>query len=249
MVKLNTVIRYLNSMLSPRSINDTSRNGLQFRGKDNVRKAAFAVDACIETFKKAAEQKCDLIIVHHGIYWKGAKKDSITRNREMFLKKHNLSLYACHLPLDKHKIYGNNIKLAELLDLKNIKEFGSYNGTEIGFSGQTDKTLKQIKSLLDKKLVTKAKIYNFSGLKNPKSIALVSGGGSAAISEAISKRIRCFITGEVPHHIYHIAKESRIDLVIAGHYASETLGVKALSELLKEKFNIATKFIDVPTGL
>lgn len=248
MVDLNNVIRYLNSILKPRAVPDSSRNGLQFRGKKNVKKIGFAVDACIETFEKANKLGCDLLVVHHGILWKGQRGNDSLERRKRLLKRFGLSLYACHLPLDMHPEYGNNIGLARLLELKNLKDFGGYHGVTIGYSGKTDLSLKNIELNLNKKLKTKSKVLNFSN-KKISQVGLVSGGGWSAIPEAIEKRIDLLIVGEAPHHAYHMAKEGNLNLIIAGHYATETLGVKALMKPLKEKFNIQTVFIDVPTGL
>jgi len=87
------------------------------------------------------------------------------------------------------------------------------------------------------------------GNEKIKNIGVVSGGGSSALNEAIDKDLDCFVTGEIPHYAYQLAKEGKINLIAAGHYATETLGVKALMNPVKEKFNVEVKFIDAPSGL
>lgn len=250
MVKLNTIIRFLNKELNVKRIPDSSKNGLQVRGKTEVKRVGFGVDACMELFERAKDKKCDLIIVHHGLLWKGYPKTDITQNRINFLKKTKMSIYGVHLPLDLHKVYGNNAEICRLLDVKRLRKFGMYHGVNTGYSGEFGK-LVNLNSLIKKinvKLNVKCNTLRF-GKNKIKTIGVVSGGGASALNEAISKRLDCFLTGEIIHASYHFAKEGKINLLEAGHYKTETLGVKALMRLLKEKFKIETVFIDIPTGL
>lgn len=248
MVKRDDIVKFLNKELTVKKIKDSSKNGLQSKGSSEVKKIGFAVDSGIEVFEKAKKENCNMLIVHHGIKWKPQKKD--ISKRLNYLKKNKLSLYASHLPLDMHNKYGNNIQLCNILNLKNIKKFGEYHGEYIGFSGtfSNKKTLNEISKNLDKILSTKSKAYNF-GKQKIKTIALVSGGGISALDEAIKKKIDLFITGEQSHSSYHYIKEAKINVIFAGHYATETVGVKALMPILKKKFNVETVFIDLPTGL
>ena len=248
MAKLNTIVRYLNSLFKPRSISDVSRNGLQFKGKSDVKKIAFAVDACLDSFKKAKAAGADILVVHHGLFWKGEEDDDILKKRISFLKKNGLSLYAMHLPLDRHPMYGHNIHLSWRLGLKNIKPFGEYKGQKIGYHGNSNLSLKQIKSVLDRNIKTKSVIYNFSKGK-ARNIAIISGRGTFALPEASKKNIDCMITGELSHEYYLIAKDANVSVIQIGHYASETIGLKVLMKLIKQKFNISTVFLDIPTGL
>jgi dinuclear metal center YbgI/SA1388 family protein len=222
---------------------------LQIKAKKEIKKIGFAVDAVLSTFQKAKHEKIDLLIVHHGIKWK-KQKNNINKIRENFLKKNKIALYAVHLPLDLNSKYGNNIELAKILNLKEVKKFGKYHGFKIGYKGEFKKTinLNNIAKILNKELKTKCKIFKF-GKKQIKTIGIVSGGGSDAIEEAVKQKLDCFLTGEIPLHAYHIAKDYKISIIEAGHYATETLGVKALIQLIKEKFNIKVIFIDNPTGV
>ncbi len=243
------ITRFLNKLLKVREIEDSSRNGLQFKGRKEVKKAGFAVDACLESFEKAAKLGCDMVIVHHGILWKGKKKyvEAIGK-RKSFLIKKNISLYTAHLPLDLHRKYGNNILLCKILGLKKIKKFGKYHGFMIGYQGELEKpkTTNEIVNILNRELKTKSIVLPFGKKKN-KIIAFVSGGGAEAGNDAIKKKIDLFVTGEINHGWHHSAKDSGINIIAAGHYHTETFGVKALMPLLKQKFNIETIFIDIPT--
>ncbi|MFH0978077.1 MAG: Nif3-like dinuclear metal center hexameric protein [Candidatus Woesearchaeota archaeon] len=248
-MKLAPFVRFLNQQLKIHAFNDDSRNGLQVNCGKEITKIAFAVDACLESFKKAAKLHCDLIIVHHGLLWKHQKFKDLTLKRISFLKKNNLSLYGVHLPLDAHPLYGNNAELCRLLDVKAKKPFGIYHGKPVGFRGTVGRqSLTKFVSLVHNKLNTKPFILPF-GSRQISKVGIVSGGGRAALEEATKLKLDCFLTGEITHSDYHRAKESSVNVVVAGHYKTETLGVKALARLLHQKFNIQTVFIDSPTGM
>lgn len=251
MASILSITRFLNKELNIRKIKDSSKNGLQVKASKDIRKIAFAVDACMEVFEKAKKYNCDLVVVHHGLFWKGKNiYVKQTKKRVSFLKKNKISLYAAHLPLDLHDKYGNNSSLANILNLKKIKPFGEYKKVIIGFKGEFGKqiTLKKLEKKLNKELKTKCKAYNFSN-KKIKTIGIVSGGGGSEFKDAEIEKLDCFLTGEEHHSIYHHAKEAGIILIFAGHYATETVGVKALMPVLKKRFDVETVFIDVPTGL
>ena len=189
MEKLNKITKFLNKELNVKKIKDSSKNGLQVKAKKDVKKIGFAVDACISTFEKAKKAKCDLLIVHHGLLWKKQKDIlGLKKKRVDYLRKKEISLYASHLPLDLHKEYGNNIQLANMLNLKKINKFGKYHGKYIGYKGVTKTTMSKIGDILNKKLKTKSTILNF-GKKQIKTIGIVSGGGSDAIIDAIKEII------------------------------------------------------------
>ncbi|NIO45082.1 MAG: Nif3-like dinuclear metal center hexameric protein [Candidatus Aenigmarchaeota archaeon] len=247
MVKLNSIVRLLNKELKIKKIKDQSKNGLQVRASENISKVGLATDACMDAFKKAKKLGCNLVIVHHGLFWKKQKDTAgLIKKKVRFLKKNKISLYAAHLPLDKHKKYGNNANLFILLDAKPKKLFRG-----VGYIGDLKKAsnVNSIKKELEKKLKAKCMVWSF-GKKKIKKIAIVSGyGGGGDIPEAVKKSADLFITGEVSHGSYHRAKEGRINVIAAGHYKTETIGVKTLGELLKEKFNLKTVFIYSPTGM
>ncbi|OGS19867.1 MAG: Nif3-like dinuclear metal center hexameric protein [Elusimicrobia bacterium RIFOXYA2_FULL_39_19] len=248
-VKVTEIVKFLNKTLEVSRIKDSSKNGLQVKASNETNRIAFAVDACLDTFKKAKQQDCNMVVVHHGLLWKGSKDSLKWKEKNIaYLKKNRMSLYAAHLPLDKHNKYGNNIKLAELLGLSNIKEFGDYHGIKIGFSGRfkNPTSLYAVAGKIEKTLKTKC--ITVQGGKNKlKTIAIVSGGGSSALEEAILKKYDCFLIGEAPHYVHNEAKDRGMNLLVAGHYHTETLGVKALAELLAERFGVKTVFIDNPT--
>ncbi len=252
MVSRAEIVAFLDEYLSIGSFPDKSRNGLQVEGKEEVERVAFAVDACMDTFVKAKALGADMLIVHHGLIWGGIEYvRGLVQKRLKFLLENEINLYAAHLPLDVHPEVGNNAQLLKLLGLEPKEPFGGYNGIKIGYLGefQEPKPLPLVAQILVEKLKTDyVKGYEF-GVEEIKHVAVVSGRGGFAIPEAIEKGVDLFITGEFLHDDYHTAKEGKLNVIAAGHYATETLGVKALMPLLEEKFGVSVFFIDEPTGL
>ncbi|MCX6711375.1 MAG: Nif3-like dinuclear metal center hexameric protein [Candidatus Woesearchaeota archaeon] len=245
MADARKIAKFLNRELSVRKIPDISRNGLQFNSGRDVKKIGFSEDACIETFRKAKRIGCQMLIVHHGILWKGDYAKGITKRRRDFLKNSRLSLYAAHLPLDYNIRFGNNIALAHMLGLRSLRRFGRYSRTKIGFIGRIERptALSGLVAGINKKLKTKCIVLPF-GKKRVSSVAIVSGGAAEKIYEAAEQGADLYLTGEAKLSSYHYAKELKINMVAAGHYATETLGVKALMPILRKRFNVRTVFIE-----
>ncbi|MBS3141686.1 Nif3-like dinuclear metal center hexameric protein [Candidatus Woesearchaeota archaeon] len=252
MAKLKEIVSFLDEYLAINEVKDTSWNGLQFQGKEEVKKIVCLVDAGIEPFKIAIDKKADLIIVHHGHFWKGANPSIVNETKERIdlLYKNNVSLYVSHLPLDRHKEIGNNALLLKLLNAKIKEEFLFEEGINISYIGETEKewSISEIESILKEKLKAKPIVLPF-GKAKIKRIAVCSGGGSYAdFFEALSKKADIFITGDSSDY-YQTAKDSKINVIFAGHHATEIIGVSALSVLLRNKFKIESEFIDIPTCL
>jgi len=250
MASLNSIVRFLNNKLRVRDIPDGSRNGLQVRVQKEVRKVGFAVDASLTTFEKAARAGCDLVVVHHGLRWKGLRdRTGLMKRRIAYLKRRGINLYAAHLPLDLHAGYGNNIELARILGLTRVEKFGRYKGRRLGFKGRlpTPRTAGWVAGVLKRRIKADCTVLGF-GKARIRTVGIVSGGGSDALREAYADGLDCFVTGEAPHHIYHEAKDLRMNIVIAGHYATETVGVRALMPLLKEEFGVKVVFLDIPAS-
>ena len=230
---------------------DDSLNGIQVECGRQIRKVAFAVDACAESIRRAAGAGADILFVHHGMFW--GKPLSISgplRERLRLLLEADLGLYACHLPLDLHPEVGNNAVLANLLYLGERKPFGAYHGVAIGVSGRFPEPLSPdeivAKILPD---LSRPKTLISSGRAKLSTAAIVSGGAPFEALEAFGKDIDVFITGEASHSIYHLVVEAGLDFIAAGHYATEVWGVKAVAEKAHAELGIETFFIDLPTGL
>lgn len=250
-IALNKLVSFLNAELSlsdfPR---DESINGLQIQGKGSIKKIGVAVDACAFVFEKAAEMKIDFLVVHHGLIWGGIKSVSgILQRRISMLLKADISLYACHLPLDWHPEYGNNAELLRMLSIARKGEFGEYHGKKIGYWGRTRREMSLEDFNGHVRNTLKAELSSIDFGRKVRNVGVVSGGGWSALHDAERYGIDTFLTGEPSHSAYTLAEELRVNLVFAGHYATETPGVRAAGRMLKTKFGIPAEFIDHPTGL
>ena len=251
MIASCVLVDYLDSVLRIDEIKDESRNGLQVEGSDELEKVCFAVDACLATFKEAAERNAQMLIVHHGLFWK--EVPLIVDNHYMRIKtliEGGVGLYAAHLPLDMHEELGNNRQLIDMLGLEDTGPFGDYHGELIGRIGETQRPLTrdEVKRKLDSGLDTDCRVLPF-GSDEIYRIGIVSGGGGNLVTGAVEADCDAFITGEPEHLIYHPALESGINVFMGGHYATETVGLRALQRRIEEDFGVETEFIDMPTGL
>jgi dinuclear metal center YbgI/SA1388 family protein len=231
---------------------DASRNGLQVaRRTPEVRRVAFAVDASLETFRRAADAGAGLLVVHHGILWDGAPYVTGTQyERVRFLVEHDLALYAAHLPLDLHPDVGNNACLARALGLVDLQPFGEHRGLKIGCKGrfETPRGLDAVVAALRERQAEPIRTLPF-GPPLIATVGIVSGGAAKDAPQAIAEGLDLFVTGEPSHDIYHHCLEARIHAIFAGHYHSESWGVQALAARLAKETGLETTYLDVPTGL
>jgi dinuclear metal center YbgI/SA1388 family protein len=231
---------------------DDSLNGLQVDNDGaELKKIAFAVDASLETFKRAAAGGAGLLFVHHGLFW--GKPERIAGNlraRLRFLLDHNLALYAAHLPLDQHPEVGNNAGLAELLGIETPEPFGVYHGRKIGYKGKlkTPLTVDEAVKRISFGANQMAGVYPF-GKKENLSCAVISGGAASEVFQAIEEGVDLYVTGESSHSVYHHLLESGINMIAGGHYATEVWGVRRMMEKCASQLEADLEFIDVPTGL
>ena len=231
---------------------DSSLNGIQVDNDGSqLKKIAFAVDAGLEVFKRAADTGAGMLFVHHGLFW-GAplRLEKNHRERIKFLLDHNLALYAVHLPLDQHPELGNNAVLAELLGIKDREPFGLHGGKKIGFKGKLSQPLsieeaaKKI-SYMDR---PSAGVFPF-GKKENHSCAIVSGGAAKDAFQALEEGVDLFVSGESSHSVYHHALENGLNIIAGGHYSTEVWGVLKLMEECTRQLGVEVEFIDIPTGL
>lgn len=254
MMTLMELDRWLAGFLGLAALNgiDPSRNGLQVaRRAAEVRKVAFAVDASLETFRRAAEWGADMLFVHHGLFWEEPLRIVGTLyERIRLLVERDLALYAVHIPLDMHPEVGNNIGIARLLGLGDIAPFGDWKGMKIGFKGTlpSPMSIDEVCSRLAGRQGEKVRSLPF-GPAEVRSIGVVSGGAPWEALQAIEQGLDCYVTGEAAHGIYHHCLEARIHCIFAGHYHSETFGVRELAGRLARDTGLETTYLDVPTGL
>lgn len=250
---LEKLVQYLNNFLEPEAVKDVSINGLQVPGADIVNKVAVATDASFDTFEAAIAKDCNFLFVHHGIFWNYNREDRITpikKKKLKYLFDNNLSLYASHLPLDLHPTCGNNQKLFELMELNKRQEMGFYQGVPIGLMGELSHptSFSSFSETVAQRLNDKVKSFQFNDLPVRK-VAMITGQGQSGITEAETAGFDTFITGEMNHYMYHIAKELCVNIILAGHYRTETLGPLAIGKHLKLQFDLDFEFLDFPTEL
>mgnify|MGYP001330731802 CR=1 FL=1 len=249
--KLANIVAHCNRTLKPESFEDWpgAVNGLQVDNDGSVSRIAAAVDATLNTVKKAIDVGADLLIVHHGLFW-GATHPW-TGNRYKLLRMlldNKIAVYSSHLPLDAHPKLGNNAQLCKALGIKTPRPFFSERGQEIGLRGTLDLSRIQLAKRLAKATGAKPTVLPGGGARCRK-IGVVTGGAGAEMKTAADEGVDTFITGEGPHWTFALAEDLGLNVFYGGHYATETFGVKALCEHLSKKFKLPWTFIDHPTGL
>lgn len=245
--RLTDVATFCDAITNRREIPDFSdaHNGLQHRGKTRIRKVGAAVDAGTEVFKAAAARGVDFLIVHHGMHWKPVSPArEVARARRAALRKHGLSLYSSHLPLDAHPVIGNNALIAADLGLRVTGWFVDYEGLPIACvcRGIPRRTLRR---RLKASYPRTFKAVEFGSTK-PARIAILSGSGRSALPRLKAAGCDTLITGELREEHFNEAQEQGWNLYPCGHYATETWGVKALAAAVSAEFGIPWEFI--PTG-
>ena len=238
---------FLSDYLKINEFTDYGPNGLQVEGVDEVRKIVTAVTASVELFNKAIEENADTIIVHHGIIWNFERPlfKGGYRERVRLLLENNINLYAFHLPLDAHPEIGNNAQICHALNVQQLKPFGESKGQYTGIFGEIDPVDKQSFFSKVSEVVGREPLIFDYGPGVIQKVGMISGGAQKYITQAVQYGLDVFITGEVSEHIMHYVQEERIHFIAAGHYATEKFGVKALGNLIKEKFNLNVSFIDI----
>ncbi len=252
MVDRSILVKALDAQFRFYRGSDASKNGLQVKGSKTVSKVAVACDAALETIEKAVHAQADLLIVHHGLLWAGpasARKDPLLKNRIDAAKKAGLNLYAMHLPLDAHPTMGNNVLLAQVLGLQSVRPACAYEGAKIAFKGVLRKpvSLNAFSRTVAKKVGAAYKTLPF-GPDLVRRVAVCSGSGGFCTAFAKAEGFDTLLVGEFKHSDYHDAKEFAVNVVEAGHYNTEIVGVKAVGRWVEEKFGVPYVFIDAPTG-
>lgn len=252
MAELNDIVEFLDGYLAIADIADTSWNGLQVEGHPEVGRVLLAVDAGLETFERARAEGADMVIVHHGMFWRGADPSlkGPVRERAGLLLESGISLYACHLPLDRHPEVGNNALLLKMLGARIEGEFYMHEGRNVGWVGRAEPPLPlgRIVETLEAELGARCTVLPF-GTDPVRTIAACSGGGGyQGFNEALSLGVDLYLTGDTAE-VYHSAKDGRMNVIFAGHHATEIVGVRALAGPLAERFGVEAVFADLPTGL
>ncbi len=250
-MKLESLLQYLSEYLRLEDFPDypLAFNGLQVEGPENVFRICAAVDASEAVIDEAAQRNADLLIVHHGLLWDGLHRVTGPKYRKLHkLLGEGIALFSAHLPLDAHAEVGNCALLARELGLADLERFGSYGAEKIGWCGTVNTDRDAFKETIAGVVDGPVRLIP-GGPDALYRVAVVTGGAADMIAEAASEGMDALVTGEGTHHTFHQAMEYGVNAYYAGHYATETWGVRALAAHLEQRFEIPWDFIDLPTGL
>jgi len=250
-IELAVLVAYLDRYLRVADVADAPHalNGLQVSNRGTVRRAAAAVDLCEATVRMAAQQGADLLLVHHGLFWGGLQPLTGRAYRRVAgLLEHNIALYSAHLPLDVHPEVGNNAVLAHELGVAPRGEFGEEYGMRIGVWGEVDVSRADLLQRLGDVVGRRPRLMAF-GPERVRRVGIVTGAAGSMIGQAAACGLDTYITGEGAHHTFFDAEELGLNVFYAGHYATETFGVKALGGRLCTEFSLPWAFLDHPTDL
>lgn len=245
------LIDHLNKLLNISSYTDYGPNGLQIEGKKSVQKIAFAVSATKESIQKAVDLQADMLIVHHGLFWKFHGTRTITKafyHRIAPLIKNDINLVGYHLPLDGHPEIGNAASIAQMLNLEACTSFGEYKGMPTGIKGHFNPPISplDLKNKL-KNILNHPVIHSDSGKAPISSIGIITGGANSNWIECLKDNLDAYLTGEISEHDWHEAKESEIHFFAGGHNATEQFGIQNLMKYIEKNFgdyNLKLHFIN-----
>jgi dinuclear metal center YbgI/SA1388 family protein len=253
---ISEILAELDSILEPSRFDDFCVNGLQVPGPNQIRTIATSVSAHADLFELAANEGAQLVLVHHGLFWGSGVTaiDPMLKRRLQLLFDANMALAAYHLPLDAHPQFGNNALLARALgasnanDPVNLTPFALHRGQPIGFlaSFPGDGLPAQDLFARVREITHRDALVFDAGPPRIRRLAIVSGAGADYTADAAAAGADALLTGEPAERSMALARESAIHLIAAGHYATETLGVRALGEHLAERFGLRHVFLDVP---
>lgn len=255
-VALNELVAALDAELSTLAVPDYpgAVNGLQFANRGRVHRVGVAVDATRQAIQECARASCDLLIVHHGLFWSGVQPiTGLLYEKYAALVAHDIAVYSSHLPLDVHAVHGNNVRLANALSLRVTGGFAQYKTVDVGVQGDSNESTSAIVQRVED-VVSRygGSVRTSIPLQERQTrrwaICTGSGASSETIAEAVARGIDTLIVGEGPHHTTVGAIEHDLCVVFAGHYATETLGVQSLGAFVEQRFGLPYTFLSLPTG-
>jgi dinuclear metal center YbgI/SA1388 family protein len=249
MASIHQLIGHLDALLDPGAFADFGPNGLQVPGPQEVETVVTGVSAHASLLERAAAEGADLVLVHHGISWDLAARriDAVVKRRLQILFDHDMALAGYHLPLDAHPEHGNNALIAAGLGLGDVRPFGPYKGTPLGVAGRLPEPLP-VAELAARvaALCGREPLVQGAGPAAVSSLGIVSGAAAESLHDAIDEGLDAFLTGEPAEWAMGRATDAGVHFLAAGHYATETFGVRRLGDLLAGHFGVRHVFVDVP---
>jgi dinuclear metal center YbgI/SA1388 family protein len=250
MAHIDELMSHLDELLDPGAFRDYGPNGLQVPGRVDIERVVTGVSANRELIERALALRADLVLVHHGLFWDfhptGLTPTLAERLRP--LMKNDVNLAAYHLPLDAHADLGNNALLAIALGCEVHEPFGEHRGTPVGRAGRLAGDGVSIDALTARvrEVCGQEPLVFDAGPERVRTIGIVSGAGADSLPEAVARGLDALLTGEPREHVMGDAREAGIHFIAAGHYATETFGVRALGERLEREFGVVHTFVDIP---
>jgi len=243
-MRLNELRDYIGSELGVVRFRDYCPNGVQVEGRAEVRRIATGVTASQAVLRAAIEWGADAILVHHGYFWRSedAVITGIKKQRIALLLQHDVSLLAYHLPLDAHPQWGNNAQLAVRLGWRETGRFGEQDIACVGELLQAQ-TLGELARQIGRSLHSAPQVIGEEAARISR-LAWCSGAAQGYFEQAIAQGVDAFLTGEISEHNVHMARESGVAFIAAGHHATERYGVQALGEHLAGRFLLEHRFFD-----
>jgi len=249
-VPLRDILEEIDRILRPDRFEDYCVNGLQVPGAESVASVASGVSAHAELFERAAAERVQLLVVHHGLFWGAGVRamDVPLRNRLKLLLDAGIALAAYHLPLDAHPDLGNNALLARALGAGELVPFGLHHGEPIGFLARLPGDGLAAGELFARvaDITSREPLVFDWGPARVRRVAIVSGAGADFLADAALAGADAFLTGEPAERVMAQARESGVHFIAAGHYATETFGIRRLGEQIAERFGLRHVFLDVP---
>lgn len=253
MAELKAIVEMANSWMLAQPISDYCPNGLQVEGSLNVKKIVSGVTASQALIDEAVARGADLLLVHHGYFWKGESQAivGIKKKRIQTLLNNDMSLLAYHLPLDVHPELGNNTQLAARLGLIIDGPLDPDDQPSIGFVGHFEKplTVQELTDLIENKLSRTPMVISGGQPCNDadliKRVGWCTGGAQGYIEKAVAAGVDAYISGEISEPTVHIARECGVHYFAAGHHATERYGAMALGNKLAEVFDVEHEFVDI----
>lgn len=245
MVKINELAHYTQQLMQVERFKDYCPNGLQVEGRSEIRKIVSGVTASMALLEAALHANADVVLVHHGYFWRNedARVIGMKRKRLGFLLAHDLNLMAFHLPLDAHAELGNNVQLGKVLGLTPQSYSGELNLIACAELASAVR-LEDLMTRIEVRLKRKALLIGDAD-KLVKKVAWCTGAAQSYIEGALELGADVFISGEISEQTTHQAIEMGIAYISAGHHATERYGVQALGAHLAEKFNLEHEFLDI----
>jgi dinuclear metal center YbgI/SA1388 family protein len=244
MAATDALIGFLDELLSPAAFDDMGPNGLQVPGAREVRRVVTGVTAQRALFERAIEADAELVLVHHGLFWNfqpvGLTPTLAERLRPLF--KHDVALAAYHLPLDAHPEHGNNAQLADALGATGHDAFGDVGrGATFAEPVPADELFARVAAVTGREPL----VFD-AGPREVRRLAIISGGAASRLPQAVAEGYDAFLTGEPKENVMADAREAGIHFIGAGHYATETFGVRRLGDLLAARFGVEHVWVDLP---